>query len=182
MSKHIFDGEKRQEAARIEELRGLLDQVEKPGFWDRLSKAQSSLTEEPDSFHQAIERRAEALGVHPQSLLSDYIRQLRESTYPTPECLEAEEVQRIVALHSLTPEQATHVRDCAACQQLLTACQQSAAETEKLIAVVRKAAAEADQQQIGEPPTVAKAFTASASASTPVDKWTIASFMDRLFR
>jgi len=156
MSKYAFDRENRQEAARIDELRGLLDEVEKPEFWDRLSKAQGSRVEEPNSFHQAVERRAEALGVNPQRLLSDYARQLRESTYPTPNCLEAEAVQRIVASHEPTPEQAIHIQGCTACQKLLAACHQSAAETEKLIAIVQGAAAEADQSQLGASPTAAK--------------------------
>jgi hypothetical protein len=158
MPKHIFDREKRQEAARIEELRGLLNQVAKPEFWNRVSKAQGSHIEEDDSFHQAIERRAKAMGVGPQDLLSDYARQLRESTYPTPDCLEPEAVQQIVASYKPTSEQATHVKGCAACQQLLAACQQSTAETEKLIAIVREAAAEAEQeqQQLRLAPTTAK--------------------------
>ncbi len=147
MSKHMFDKENRQEAARIETLRGLLDQVEKPEFWPRLSQARDACIAKPDSFQQAVERRAEALSVSPEKLLSNYAQQLRESTYPTPDCLEAEDVQSIAgASGTPTPEQATHIEGCPACKQLLEASQQNTSEKEKLMAKVQESAAEADPQ------------------------------------
>lgn len=145
MVKFSFDREKRQEAARIKELRELLGQVEQGNFWGRMSKAQGSGAEERDSFQQAIVRRAKALGITPEKLLSNYAQALRESTYPTPECLEAEEVQAIVALRTPSIEQSRHLQSCPACQQLLEACQQSPAETKALMAIVREAAAGARQ-------------------------------------
>jgi hypothetical protein len=147
MFKHLFDREERHEAARIETLRGLLDQVKKPDFWHGLSQGPDACTAEPDSFQQAVAHRAEALSVSPERLLTNYAQQLRESTYPTPDCLEADDVQSIVAASGEpTAAQAAHIEGCVACQQLLVACEQNAAEMEKLIAKVRESAAEADPQ------------------------------------
>jgi hypothetical protein len=147
MRRYAFDTEKHLEARRIEQLRGLVDKVERPEFWERLRKAEGAQMEGTASFRQAIELRAQAMGVAPETLLSEYARQLRESTYPSQDCLEAEAVQRIAAYHKVTPEQAAHVQSCAACQQLLAACKQSKEERERLLATVMQAAAEAAQQE-----------------------------------
>src|SRR5438034_1208734 len=96
MPKFEFDREKRQEETRIDELRQLLGRVETPEFWDRLRQATVLPGDQSDSFQQAILRRADALGVTPQKLLSNYAQELRKSTYPTLDCLDAEEAQAIV--------------------------------------------------------------------------------------
>src|SRR5689334_1770724 len=165
MANFIFDRERREEAARIKELRGLLGQVEQPDFWGRMSKARGSRAGESDSFQQAIERRAKILGVTPQMLLGNYMQQLQQSTYPTPDCLEAEEVQTIVASQSKPePEQASHLQSCIGCQQLLAACQQSPRETEKLMAKIRAAAAKAAQPRRAAGTTAANMFTGATNA------------------
>src|SRR5580704_11597126 len=96
MEKFAFDRENRQEETRIDELRQLLGRVETPEFWDRLSQSKVLPADQPDSFQRAIMRRADTLGVTPQKLLSSYAEQLRKSTYPTRDCLDAEEAQAIV--------------------------------------------------------------------------------------
>jgi hypothetical protein len=148
MTRYAFDTEKRQEAQRIERLRSLVDKVERPEFWDRLSQAEGAQLEGADSFREAIELRAQAMGVAPETLLSEYARQLRESTYPTQDCLEADAVQRIAASPNATPEPATHLQSCPACQQLVAACKQSKEERERLLEIVREAAAEGAGQQV----------------------------------
>jgi light-regulated signal transduction histidine kinase (bacteriophytochrome) len=111
-----------------------------------MNKGLASGTEERDSFWQAIMRRANALGVTPEKLLSNYAQQLRESTYPTPECLEAEELQAIVVSSAPTPKQLEHLQNCVPCRQLLEACKPTPAEKGALKDMVQKAAA-----QVGEP-------------------------------
>jgi signal transduction histidine kinase len=145
MVQFLFDREKRQEAARVKELRELLGKIEQADFWGRMSKGLGSGAEERDSFQQAIMRRAKALGVTPEKLLSNYAQLLRESTYPTPECLEPEELQEITSSRALTPEQSGHLQNCVPCQQLLKASEQSSAEKSALKDMVQKVAAQADE-------------------------------------
>lgn len=83
--------EKKQEEARIGQLRRLLERVDEPGFWDRLSKYGSSSGDNADSFQRAVMKRAHELGATPQILLTLYGQGLSTSTYPTSDCLEAEE-------------------------------------------------------------------------------------------
>lgn len=116
----VFERDKQREKARIGELRGLLKRVEEPEFWGRLNKSGASSLDKADSFQQAVLRRADSLSVSPQVLLASYEQGLRMSTYPTADCLEAEEAQAIVSGQP-SANQAAHLEVCEPCRQLLAA-------------------------------------------------------------
>lgn len=141
MAVFSFDREKRQEAARIDELRDSLKQVEGKDFWDRINRIAPTATEEPDSFQEAIARRAADRGVAPEELIAHYVEQVRDSTYPTPQCLEAEEAQALAASHQAAPRQSVHLENCQACRQLVEACQPTRGDFEALMRVVHDQAA-----------------------------------------
>lgn len=157
-----IDPEKRREAERIRKLRNWVAQVGTADLWSRTTPPGEGQEEGSDSLQEAIQRRARSLGVTPRELLRDYARQLSESTYPTPSCLKPEDVQRIAASRELNAEQATHVKSCTACQQLLAASQQSPAELDELMALVGEAALKADQTQQEAEATAASAARPAA--------------------
>jgi two-component system cell cycle response regulator DivK len=137
-----LDPDKRREAARIEELRESLKRVERADFWQRLMKTQPP-SGETDSFQDAVARRAEERQLTPDQLLTSYVEAIRNSTYPTPECLQPEEVQAVAASHAPTAEQGRHLETCDGCRQLVAAAEPSAAEMNRLMKVVRESAGEA---------------------------------------
>jgi hypothetical protein len=146
-----FDMEERQEVQKIEGLRKLLHQVEQPQFLDNLGKAYEAGAGEEDSFLTAIRRRAENLNMRPQDLLRNYVKQLRESTYPSPECLDADAVQRIATSKAFKSEEAVHVEHCIYCNRLLASCAQTQREREGLRARIHNAAASAEAQTVEKP-------------------------------
>ena len=92
----------------------------------------TSQTEVP-LFVQAAQARA-GDGMTAQDLLDDYSARLRQSTYPTLDCLLPEDVQRVVAEGlELTDEQRSHLRTCDPCTALLAAAQPSAERRDALM-------------------------------------------------
>lgn len=133
-----FDREKREEAARIDKLRNSLEQVERVDLWDGASEERPTASAAADSFKDAIARRAKARGVAPQALFTNYVDQIRNSTYPTPQCLEPEEVQAVAASGPSTPVQSAHLQSCEACRLLVEASKPGEAELDALLTVVRQ--------------------------------------------
>jgi cytoskeletal protein CcmA (bactofilin family) len=161
MAKFAFDREKQQEEKRIDELRGFLGKVETPEFWDSLTESKLSSADQPDSFQRAIIRRADALGVTPQKLLSDYAQELRKSTYPTPDCLEAEEAQEIFVSRKPNAAQSAHLEVCEACRVDDT-------ELKQRVFNIRQAGAEAERAEFREEATSQVSSRESHAVPVPI--------------
>lgn len=88
-------------------------------------------------FLQAAERRAKVRGITAEQLLTDYSKRLSESTYPTPDCLAPDEVQRFCEGAELAAAQKEHIAACEPCQDLLEVAQLSSERIQGLMEEVR---------------------------------------------
>ncbi len=70
----------------------------------------AELGNEKPLFVQATERRAERLGTTPDHLLADYAKRIKESNYPSPYCLNPDEVQEFSATGRLPRNKAVTLR------------------------------------------------------------------------
>jgi hypothetical protein len=96
------------------------------------SSQASQMVPERPLYIQAAEKRAARLGISADQLLDEYSRRLKESTYPTAECLITEEVQACSNGAELTQEQQQHVAGCDYCFALIDASRPS----EEVLAVL----------------------------------------------
>lgn len=132
--------ERRTEQSRGEELQGLLREIDQSTERQRAGVDEEGVF---SGFRMSLARRAKDLGMTPEQFLSDYSQRLQESTYPTPECLEPEEVQAVIDSGAPTPEQAMHIKTCQPCEQLLLrAGTLSSPRIEKVLATIQSAAVE----------------------------------------
>lgn len=78
-------------------------------------------TSDKPRFLQAAEARAERLGLTAAAILEIDRKRVRESKYPTAECLDPHEVEAAVqnSLETLPPARQAHVEQCTACAGLL---------------------------------------------------------------
>ena len=130
--------QKRSEASRVQELQELLTEIENSGPKNESSKVIGEGV--VSSFMTSVERRASDLGMTTDQLLSDYAVRLRESTYPTADCLEPEEIQSIVDAGEPTGKAAEHLASCLPCQQLVAKSKaMSPAQLERILADIRVA-------------------------------------------
>lgn len=90
-------------------------------------------------FLQAAERRAQASGSSADELLEAYAKRLRESSYPTPDCLTPEDVQAVGEGTALPAGQAKHVAACEGCSNLLQRLHPSDDRSRAFLADVRQA-------------------------------------------
>src|SRR2546427_8239498 len=102
----------------------------------------AELGNEKPLFVQATERRAERLGTTPDHLLADYAKRIKESNYPSPYCLNPDEVQEFSATGRLSPEQSSHIETCQPCRSLLESSRLSLPRVEELIDNIRPLAAQ----------------------------------------
>jgi len=70
---------------------------------------------------RAAEIRGAAKGMSTDQLLATYSERLRNSNYPTPECLTPDEVQACVSGGLLSAERIQHAEICEGCRSLLNA-------------------------------------------------------------
>lgn len=91
-------------------------------------------------FYEAARKRAEARGITPEKLLDEYSARLRESKYPTPDCLTPAEVQQLAEGEKTTSAQQQHLLSCEPCRSLLEA---SALSPERATALLRELGIEA---------------------------------------
>jgi 3,4-dihydroxy-2-butanone 4-phosphate synthase len=77
--------------------------------------------EEKPHFIQAAESRAKSTGISANQLLATYSERLRNSKYPTPECLTPGEIEAGIQGASLAPERRKHIESCEGCKALLEA-------------------------------------------------------------
>jgi hypothetical protein len=159
--------ERRTEESRAEELQQLLSEIEPYEILAEREKAEFDDEGVFSSFRASIERRAADLGMTPEQLLTDYGRRLRESTYPTPECLQPEDVQAMIDTGARTPEQAIHIEACQPCKQLLVKAS-SPIGIERILAKIH---ASEGKEQPADSSTVEAAVAGVAHAATKSGTW-----------
>jgi hypothetical protein len=100
---------------------------------------------------QAAEQRAAEMGISSDQVLADYAHRLRESRFPTPECLRADALQAHIGGAHLSEEQVSHLNACEPCRKLVEASRPSEAAVSSLLQDVRSMAVVAsgskDRQQ-----------------------------------
>ncbi len=100
--------------AREEDLQSLYEEV--------MGKTGSAGPREAKPFYlRAAEIRGAAKGMSTDQLLATYSERLRNSNYPTPECLTPDEVQACVSGGLLSAERIQHAENCEGCRSLLNA-------------------------------------------------------------
>jgi hypothetical protein len=95
------------------------------GDSESLTLAGATPTTEVPLFVQAARARAGNRRTA-EELLDEYSARLRQSTYPTLDCLLPEDVQRITEDQLVSDEQRQHLSSCEPCRNLLSAAQRSA--------------------------------------------------------
>ena len=110
-------------------------------------------------FVQASERRARRLGLSTEQLLNDYVIRIKESSYPSPFCLQPEEVQAFSDGGELSSEQKTHLETCQPCRSLLESSRLSPERLEQMVENIRHLSA-----QVYAKSAMAKAASSATSS------------------
>jgi hypothetical protein len=98
-------------------------------------------SEEKPFFLRAAESRAQSSGMSTNQLLAVYSERLRNSKYPTPECLTPDEIQEWVLGVLLSSERQQHLDTCEGCRNLLGAAEPTEPVVVELMEEVRLMAA-----------------------------------------
>jgi hypothetical protein len=126
-----------------ESLNKLLNPVEQNDIHSLYEKimtgnaAAKGSDDERPLYIRAAESRASALGISSEQLLTTYSERLRSSDYPTPDCLNPDEIQLYTGGSELDQEQKEHVSACAPCRNLLQAAKPSQEVVDSLMEDVR---------------------------------------------
>jgi hypothetical protein len=68
---------------------------------------------------KAAEAEAKRLGISPQELLENYSKRLKESKYPTSECLAVDRLQAYSSGTVLSESEKSHIAGCEDCRRVL---------------------------------------------------------------
>lgn len=117
--------------AREEDLQSLYEEV-----MGKVSSA-GAQTEAKPFYLRAAEIRGAAKGISTEQLLATYSERLRNSSYPTPECLTPDEVQACVSGGLLSADRLQHAENCEGCRNLLNAVQPAPEVVVELMEEVR---------------------------------------------
>jgi hypothetical protein len=98
---------------------------------------------------QAADSRATRLGLTTEELLVEYSKRLKESKYPTRDCLTPDRVQDYVSGGALGDAESAHVSECEDCRVLLEATRPSEQIMERLLEEVRLVANQAAAHGVG---------------------------------
>jgi hypothetical protein len=122
----------------------------------------------------AAEERARLEGTTADVVLQHYYDRLKDPSYPTPECLTADEVAE---LEDLPTERQAHLLTCAPCKALSTVTQPSEEGLAKLLKTVRQKSSERKQEKTNSAfeKRLAKPHTSFSVAN-------LAAFITRLVR
>ncbi|MGB7283338.1 MAG: hypothetical protein WBE13_13830 [Candidatus Acidiferrum sp.] len=120
--------------AREEDLESLYKEV-------MGTNATNSRTEDKPFYIKAAEMRSAEKGISTEQLLATYSERLRNSSYPTPDCLTTDEVQACASGNLLSADRLGHAEACEGCQNLLEAIQPSPEVVLELMEEVRLIAA-----------------------------------------
>lgn len=96
-------------------------------------------SEKPE-FLKTAEAQAKRIGLSPAEFLRRDRQRVRESNYPTVDCLDPHEVETAIAdsLNALPADRQTHVEQCTACASLLALAVPDIAKLEENLQVVRR--------------------------------------------
>jgi hypothetical protein len=86
---------------------------------------------------QAAETRAARLGISSRELLESYSKRLKESKYPTPECLPVDRLEAYSSGTALSESEKNHIATCEDCRQVLEEARPSKEVIEPLMEEVR---------------------------------------------
>jgi hypothetical protein len=99
---------------------------------------------------QAAEARAARLGLTTEELLERCAKRIRESKYPTRDCLTSDRVQHHAWGSALSDAEKKHVSDCQDCRALLDEAARPSKEIlEPLLKEVRRLAVKAAAHAVG---------------------------------
>jgi hypothetical protein len=99
---------------------------------------------------QAAETRAARLGLTTEELLERYAKRIKESKYPTRDCLTSDRVQHHVSGGALSDTEIKHVSECEDCRALLDEAARPSEEIlEPLLKEVRRVAVKAAAHAAG---------------------------------
>ena len=116
--------------AREEDLEDLYKEVMGTG-------SANTQTEEKPFYLKAAETRSAKMGIPTRQLLATYSERLKNSSYPTPDCLTTDEIQACVSGNLLTSDRIRHAESCEGCQSVFEAIQPSPAVVFELMEDVR---------------------------------------------
>jgi hypothetical protein len=96
-------------------------------------------SEKPE-FLKAAEAQAKRVGLAPAELLRRDRQKVRESDYPTADCLDPHEVEAAIAdsLDAMSADRQAHVEQCSACASLLALAIPDLAKLEENLQLVRR--------------------------------------------
>lgn len=94
-------------------------------------------TDDKPFYLKAAETRGAEMGISADQLLATYSERLRNSSYPTADCLTPDEVQAYVSGNMLAADRIRHTESCEGCQNLLEAIQPSPEVVLELMEEVR---------------------------------------------
>ncbi|SRR5579871_219024 len=121
--------------------------------------SEPQFTSEKPLYVQAAEARAARMGVSSEHLLAEYACRLKESRFPTPECLRADVVQAHIGGVQLSEEQVNHINACEPCRKLIEASRPPEDAVSSLLEEVRSMAVRASKsEQIEEKNLEARLF------------------------
>ena len=93
--------------------------------------------EDKPFYLKAAELRGAKQGISTEQLLATYSERLRNSSYPTADCLTTDEVQAYVSENPLANDRVQHAKNCEGCQSLLKAIEPSPEVVLELMEEVR---------------------------------------------
>ena len=88
-------------------------------------------------FLQAAERRARELGITPDEVLSGDLKAMRESSYPTSDCLTPDEVEHFRNTGGLPAQREQHSVECEICKTMIEVTTPDPARVEEILEEVR---------------------------------------------
>ena len=94
-------------------------------------------TNEMPFYLRAAEMRGAAEGISTEQLLATYSERLRNSSYPSQQCLSPDEVQAYVSGAPLLSDRLEHAERCEGCRNLLSAVQPAPGVLTELLEDVR---------------------------------------------
>jgi len=124
-------------------LQTLLNPVAKDDVEKLYGPSEGLKAGEKPLYLQAAEARAKRLGISAQQLLETYSKRLKESKYPTPECLPVDRLQAYASGSALSEGEKSHIATCEDCSRVLEEVQPSEEILQLLIEEVRLLAVEA---------------------------------------
>jgi hypothetical protein len=129
--------------AKANLLQALLNPVAKDDVEKLYGPGEGLKIGEKPLFLQAAEARAKKLGISGQQLLESYSRRLKESKYPTPECLPVDRLQAYSSGSALSASETNHIAGCEDCRRVLEEVRPSEETLQPLIEEVRLLAVQA---------------------------------------